>query len=277
MKAPKNFYNTVDQSKLGIDELFTRMAEAEENLLPVVTVEDDGKALIVENGAWNIGEVDALPEVTADDNGKILEVINAEWTKSNALKNINDQLDLIKILLGLDSDYELVHSYDFKTAATDDVGDVDFTLASSAAITSAGLSLATADAYGLTSNASAALYPDVNSRYVIKFGDIDPTLATDYYVANIISFGNSFTFGYNPVAGKWFVNDNIEVGNFAADFLKNKTIFITFGSGTIRLETIDTVIYEGACTTNVQQALMLGYGRIGFIKAIIENLKVYKK
>lgn len=32
MKAPKNFYNTVDQSKLGIDELFDRVAEAEQDI-----------------------------------------------------------------------------------------------------------------------------------------------------------------------------------------------------------------------------------------------------
>lgn len=277
MKAPKNFYNNLDQKKVGIDDLFTRMAEVEENALPEVTEADNGKALIVENGAWNIGTVDALPEVTADDNGKILEVINGEWTKSDALNDINNQIDLIKILLGLDPDYEIIHSYDFKTAATDDIGDVDFTLASGAAITSAGLSLPSADSYGLTSNATAALYPTVNTRYVVKFGDITPALESANYIANILVFGNSFKLGYNPASRKWIVNDNIVVGDFAADFLKNKTVFITFGSGTIRFETINTVIYEGACTTNVNQALMFGYGRIGFIKAIIENLKVYSK
>lgn len=38
MKAPKNFYNTVDQSKLGIDDLFTRTAENEADIAAIEEV-----------------------------------------------------------------------------------------------------------------------------------------------------------------------------------------------------------------------------------------------
>lgn len=42
MKAPKNFYNTVDQRKLGL----------EDGLLPDVTSADNGKVLKVDGGKW---------------------------------------------------------------------------------------------------------------------------------------------------------------------------------------------------------------------------------
>lgn len=41
MKAPKNFYNAVDQSKLGIDDLFTRTAENESDITALETVVGD--------------------------------------------------------------------------------------------------------------------------------------------------------------------------------------------------------------------------------------------
>ena len=45
MKAPKNFYNTVDQRKLGL----------EDGLLPDVTSADNGKVLKVDGGKWKPG------------------------------------------------------------------------------------------------------------------------------------------------------------------------------------------------------------------------------
>lgn len=45
MKAPKNFYNTVDQRKLGL----------EDGLLPDVTAADNGKILKVDGGKWKPG------------------------------------------------------------------------------------------------------------------------------------------------------------------------------------------------------------------------------
>lgn len=257
MKAPKNFYNTVDQNKLGIDDLFTRMAKNENDITTIMT--------------------NLLPDVSSEDNGNILEVIEGVWDKSNSLNSIIDQLDLIKLYLGMDSSYELTNEYDFTASANDLVGDVNFTLTSGAVITDSGLYLPSSDAYGLTSNASANLYPTRNSRYVITFGDIDPTLENAWYFPSLISFGNSFKFGYNPQARKWYVNDAIEAGEFSDDFLKKQILFITFGDNSIRIETIDRLIYEGTCTTDVNQALMFGSGRIGFIKATIKYLKVYAK
>lgn len=49
-------------------------------VLPPVTAEDNGKVLMVKNGAWAPAVIpDELPEVTTEDNGKILKVVNAEW------------------------------------------------------------------------------------------------------------------------------------------------------------------------------------------------------
>ena len=49
--------------------------------LPSVQPTDEGKALIVQNGEWVPGIVDAdgLPNVTANDNGKVLTVIDGQW------------------------------------------------------------------------------------------------------------------------------------------------------------------------------------------------------
>lgn len=56
MGAPKNFYNTVDQRKLGIDEI------------PAIKAKVDS--------------LEGLPEVTTSDNGKILGVVGGEWKKT---------------------------------------------------------------------------------------------------------------------------------------------------------------------------------------------------
>lgn len=51
MAAPKNFYNTVDQKKLGLDEALKKIDSLEG--LPEVTVSDAGKVLTVsEEGKW---------------------------------------------------------------------------------------------------------------------------------------------------------------------------------------------------------------------------------
>lgn len=47
--------------------------------LPGVTAADNGKVLMVQNGAWVAASIDELPEVTVEDNGKILKVVNAQW------------------------------------------------------------------------------------------------------------------------------------------------------------------------------------------------------
>lgn len=59
MGAPKNFYNTVDQRKLGLDEMVNEINELNEKVddiqsLPDVTSDDDGKYLTVTNGEWSV-------------------------------------------------------------------------------------------------------------------------------------------------------------------------------------------------------------------------------
>lgn len=55
MKAPKNFYNTVDQRKLGL----------EDGLLPDVTAADNGKILKVTGGKWQPGSDSGSEVLTA--------------------------------------------------------------------------------------------------------------------------------------------------------------------------------------------------------------------
>lgn len=49
MKAPKNFYNTVDQTKLGIDDLFTRTAENESDIAALETIVGDSTSGLVKD------------------------------------------------------------------------------------------------------------------------------------------------------------------------------------------------------------------------------------
>lgn len=48
--------------------------------LPSVTSADNGKALLVINGAWGKGVIAVLPAVTSADDGKILKVEKGAWT-----------------------------------------------------------------------------------------------------------------------------------------------------------------------------------------------------
>lgn len=48
--------------------------------LPEVSASDNGKALLVAEGVWGAGSLPAeLPTVTAADNGKVLGVVNGAW------------------------------------------------------------------------------------------------------------------------------------------------------------------------------------------------------
>jgi hypothetical protein len=52
--------------------------------LPEVTTDDNGKTLVVEDGAWVVGEIEqmevtGLPEVTTSDNNKVMTVVDGTW------------------------------------------------------------------------------------------------------------------------------------------------------------------------------------------------------
>lgn len=83
MATPKNFYNTVDQKKLGIDEIPAIKAKIDSlEGLPEVTIVDAGKVMKVDSeGKWNLDK--ELPSVVASDKGKIMKVDrNGNWDAS---------------------------------------------------------------------------------------------------------------------------------------------------------------------------------------------------
>ena len=69
MKAPKNFYNTVDQTKLGIDDLFTRTAENEADIAALETVVGDDTAGLVKS-------VNDLETVVGDLDGGLVKDVH---------------------------------------------------------------------------------------------------------------------------------------------------------------------------------------------------------
>lgn len=57
--------------------------------LPVVTSQNNGQIMKVENGAWTAGDAPTdVPAVTASDNGKILQVNNGAWSAENSLPTV---------------------------------------------------------------------------------------------------------------------------------------------------------------------------------------------
>ena len=86
MKAPKNYYNVVDQKKLGLDQIDKNAAAiAELQELPVLPTPgegDEGKVLTVDsNGDWGAADIPSqLPSVSSSDEGKVLMVNDqGEW------------------------------------------------------------------------------------------------------------------------------------------------------------------------------------------------------
>ena len=69
MKAPKNFYNAVDQSKLGIDDLFTRTAENEADIAALETVVGDDTSGLVKS-------VSDLETVVGDLDGGLVKDVH---------------------------------------------------------------------------------------------------------------------------------------------------------------------------------------------------------
>ena len=54
--------------------------------LPEVTTDDNGKTLVVSDGAWMVGS--GLPTVTTEDNGKTLVVTEGAWTVGSGLPSV---------------------------------------------------------------------------------------------------------------------------------------------------------------------------------------------
>lgn len=87
MKAPKNYYNVVDQKKLGLDQIdknAAAIAAIEPRILPEATSADEGKVPKVQaDGTYALATDEGLPAVTTANNRDVLRVVNGSWTNTN--------------------------------------------------------------------------------------------------------------------------------------------------------------------------------------------------
>ena len=66
-----------------------------EDELPSVSVADNGKVLLVQNGAWVKGDApESLPAVSASDNDKVLMVVNGQWAVAELPASVASYDDL---------------------------------------------------------------------------------------------------------------------------------------------------------------------------------------
>ena len=70
----------------------------EQEVLPEVTSDDNGKILKVVDGEWDKAEASGgLPKVTTVDNGKLLKVVSGEWSKSGFPQYKISNFDVVEV------------------------------------------------------------------------------------------------------------------------------------------------------------------------------------
>lgn len=223
MKAPKNFYNTVDQMKLGLDAL---------------------------------DSIDDLSDQIRDLKDSIDSLGDQISDIDDHVENIQKTIDDLTIPEGT---YIKSHAWDFKTALTDTVGSIDWTVSAGATQTASGIEI---NGAGEFASASTDIL-SVGGYLEFMIGNITPSRT-----GVIFSFGFVQTYQSNATylladidedSLFWHTTENELVKlNIPISALIGSTIKIK------RTKTSEVEIYFNGQYVTTQELAMTGYQAVRF-------------
>lgn len=299
--GPKNFYNAVDQRKLGTDKIDAIQNELDSMIsLPPVTSEDEGKTMVVsDQGEWEVGTIDdlppvtsedagkslvvsdagqwevdsinSLPSVTSDDNDSMLEVVNGAWVKT---KSIINRLKIIELMLGISGEI-LSHDFDFKTSAVDKIDGTTTATLTGTSVSNSGLYMTGSSKVVINGIFS------VNKILQFKLGEnvFNPSYSGR---GTFIQLGGFELYlkitNDRPEGWRVIVNGTEHLLDISdANYFSYKNIIIETSNDHVWVYANENLIYDGTINITGSNLTIGGDNNWVFKNYYLEEIKVYTK